>query len=109
MALDATKALGLQGLMQKTLSDMVRGIRSHKKDEAQYISQCIQEIKDELKSPKMEIKTVAVQKVSYLKMIGYDMSWAAFPVVEVMASNKFTTKRVGYLAASSFFHDGIDV
>ena len=37
-------------------------------------------------------------------MLGYDISWAGFNVVEVMASTKFTEKRVGYLAASQCFH-----
>lgn len=102
---DTTKALGLQGLMQKSLTDLVRGIRSHKKDESAYIASCIQEIKEELKSTNMNMKATAVQKITYLKMLGFDVSWAAFPVVEIMSAAKFTTKRVGYLAASQFFNE----
>ena len=45
---------------------MVRGIRSNKKNEAQYISQVMQEIKEELRSPEPQKKTVAVQKLSYV-------------------------------------------
>lgn len=37
-------------------------------------------------------------------MIGYDISWAGFNVIEVMSSPKFTHKRIGYLAASQCFH-----
>lgn len=37
-------------------------------------------------------------------MLGYDISWAGFNVIEVMSSNKFTYKRIGYLAASQSFH-----
>lgn len=37
-------------------------------------------------------------------MIGYDISWAGFNVIEVMSSPKFTCKRIGYLAASQCFH-----
>lgn len=44
-----------------------------------------------------------------LQMLGYDISWAAFNVIEVMSSTKFTHKRIGYLAASQSFHDGTDV
>jgi len=42
-------------------------------------------------------------------MLGYDMSWAAFNVVEVMSQSKFTAKRIGYLGASQSFHEGTDV
>ncbi|EPY89480.1 AP-3 complex subunit delta-1-like protein [Camelus ferus] len=57
-------------------------------------------------------------------MLGYDISWAAFNVVEVMSAPKFTFKgptqeqfetlpaaylRIGYLAASQCFHEGTDV
>lgn len=42
-------------------------------------------------------------------MLGYDISWAAFNIIEVMSSSKFTFKRIGYLAASQSFHDGTDV
>lgn len=37
-------------------------------------------------------------------MLGYDISWAGFNIIEVMSSNKFTLKRIGYLAASQSFH-----
>lgn len=37
-------------------------------------------------------------------MIGYDISWAGFNIIEVMSSPKFTCKRIGYLAASQCFH-----
>lgn len=39
-----------------------------------------------------------------LQMLGYDISWAGFNVIEVMSSSKFTLKRIGYLAASQSFH-----
>jgi hypothetical protein len=32
-------------------------------------------------------------------MIGYDVSWASFSIVEVMSQSRFAHKRVGYLAA----------
>merc|ERR1712226_1452282 len=38
-----------------------------------------------------------------------DISWAGFNLVEVMASTKFTEKRVGYLAASQCFHKDTEV
>lgn len=42
-------------------------------------------------------------------MLGYDISWAGFNIIEVMSSPKFTCKRVGYLAASQCFHADSEV
>lgn len=42
-------------------------------------------------------------------MLGYDISWAGFNIIEVMSSSKFTSKRIGYLAASQSFHTDTDV
>jgi hypothetical protein len=42
-------------------------------------------------------------------MQGYDVSFAAFNIVEVMSSTKFAAKRVGYTAASQSFHEKTDV
>eukprot|EP01124_Arcella_intermedia_P032993 TRINITY_DN7803_c0_g1_i1.p1 TRINITY_DN7803_c0_g1~~TRINITY_DN7803_c0_g1_i1.p1 ORF type:complete len:1168 (+),score=314.36 TRINITY_DN7803_c0_g1_i1:302-3505(+) len=42
-------------------------------------------------------------------MLGYNMDWAAFKVIEVIAQSDFTYKRVGYLAASQSFSETTDV
>jgi len=42
-------------------------------------------------------------------MLGYDISWAGFNMIEVMSSAKFTYKRIGYLAASQSFHADTEV
>lgn len=42
-------------------------------------------------------------------MLGYDISWAGFNIIEVMSSSKFTHKRIGYLAASQCFHADSEV
>lgn len=44
-----------------------------------------------------------------LQMLGYDISWAAFNIIEVMSSTKFTFKRIGYLAASQCFNESTEV
>ena len=73
-------------------------------------------------------------KLNYLQMLGYDISWAGFNIIEVsswyhgaaaaqeeeyclslylcsqvMSSTKFTEKRIGYLAASQSFHQDTEV
>ncbi|XP_063056687.1 AP-3 complex subunit delta-1 isoform X7 [Engraulis encrasicolus] len=108
MALKIVKG-SIDRMFDKNLQDLVRGIRNHKDDEAKYISTCIDEIKQELKQDNIAVKANAVCKLTYLQMLGYDVSWAAFNIVEVMSSSKFTFKRIGYLAASQCFHEGTDV
>ena len=87
----------------------MRGIRANKKDEGKYISEQLQAIRDELKSDNVVKKANAVLKLTYLQMLGYDMSWASFNVVEVMVCQRFGVKRIGYLAASQSFNEGTDV
>ncbi|CAE7456445.1 Ap3d1 [Symbiodinium natans] len=57
----------------------------------------------------MATKSMAVLKLAYLNMLGYDMGWATFAVVEVMSTNRFATKRPGYLASSIAFTEQTDV
>ncbi|CAF4456106.1 unnamed protein product, partial [Rotaria sp. Silwood2] len=79
-------------MFDKSLHDLVRGIRNHKDNEAKYINEAIDEIKQELKQDNIAIKANAVNKLTYLQMLGYDISWSSFNIIEVMSSNKFTFK-----------------
>ncbi|RCN42938.1 adaptin region [Ancylostoma caninum] len=99
----------LDRLFDKSLTDLIRGIRNNKENEARYIASCIEEIKMELRQDSTYIKANAIEKLAYLQMLGYDISWAAFNIIEVMASTKYTEKRIGYLAAAQCFHDTTDV
>ncbi|KAK1131743.1 hypothetical protein K0M31_015903 [Melipona bicolor] len=103
MALRKVKG-NLERMFDKNLTDLVRGIRNNKENEAKYIAQCIEEIKQELRQDNVAVKANAVAKLTYLEMFGYDISWAGFNIIEVMSSAKFTYKRIGYLAASQSFH-----
>lgn len=42
-------------------------------------------------------------------MVGHDMSWASFNVLEVMSSPKYHQKRVGYLSAAQSFRPDTEV
>ncbi|KAJ0181197.1 hypothetical protein K1T71_003282 [Dendrolimus kikuchii] len=103
MALKKVKG-NFERMFDKNLTDLVRGIRNNKDNEAKYIAQCMEEIKIELRQDNIAVKANAVAKLTYLQMLGYDISWAIFNIIEVMSSSKFTYKRVGYLAASQSFH-----
>lgn len=96
-------------IFQKTLQDLVKGIRSHKTDPSSYISQAISESKNELKSTDTFLKAEAIRKLTYIQMLGYNISWASFAIVEVMSQSRFAHKRVGYLAANQSFTEHTDV
>ena len=96
-------------VFEKTLQDVVKGIRASKRDTALYISQCIAEIKTEINSSDMYVKANALQKLTFLHMMGYSMSWASFATIEVMSSPRFAQKRIGYIAASQGFTQDTDV
>lgn len=44
-----------------------------------------------------------------LQMLGYEINWASFNIIEVMASTRFNERRIGYLAATQCFNDETDV
>ncbi|KAJ3813936.1 adaptin N terminal region-domain-containing protein [Lentinula aff. lateritia] len=96
-------------MWERTLQDLIRGLRANKADESKFIAKAIEEIRQEIKSDDMVLKSGAVLKLTYLDMMGYDMSWASFHVVEVMSSPKLHLKSVGYLGAIQSFDQDTDV
>lgn len=94
-------------LFEKSLSDLIKGIRSHSKVSPesllQFFDTAISECKNELASSDLETKAMAILKLTYLEMYGFDMSWSNFHILEVMASSKFQQKRIGYLAVIQSF------
>ncbi len=89
----------------------------------------MEEIKEELRHDSLFVKANAISKLTYvsvylstvfvytclhpfhlqLQMLGYDISWSSFNIIEVMSSTKFSHKRIGYLAASQCFHENTEV
>jgi hypothetical protein len=63
-------------MFEKTLQDLVKGIRANKNSEEKYIQECIHEIRKEVNSKEYQIKAVAIQKLTYvkyfLKKVTYD-------------------------------------
>lgn len=87
---------------EKSLEDLIKGIRAINHDQEklqEFFDKSTQECKTELKSVDLDLKSIAILKLAYLEMYGFDMSWCSFSILEVMASQKFQHKRIGYLAA----------
>lgn len=98
---------------EKSLNDLIKGIRSKSKDlpEAlsQFIDSALAECRAELRQTDLETKAMAILKLAYLEMYGFDMSWANFSILEVMSSSNFQYKRIGYLAAIQLFKNEQDL
>ncbi|KAJ5898617.1 hypothetical protein N7504_008905 [Penicillium tannophilum] len=97
------------GLFEKSLYDLIKGLRNHKGGEDEYVQACLRECKAEIKLQDIDKKATALLKLIYLEMFGYDMSWASFHVLEVMSSPKYLQKRVGYLGAVQSFRPDTEV
>ena len=80
-------------MFEKTLTDMVKGIRAHKKDEARYIAACLRECKEELAQNDKELKAEALLKLAYRQMFGHQMPWAAFDCGEEGAREALRMER----------------
>lgn len=96
-------------MFEKDVLQLIRGLRAHKGEEREYIQSSLRECKKEIKSNDMDQKATALLKLVYLEMFGHDMGWASFNVLEVMSSQKYPHKRVGYLAAVQSFRPDTEV
>lgn len=96
-------------MFEKDVLALIRGLRSHKGQEREYIQSALRECKKEIKSNDMDQKATALLKLVYLEMFGHDMGWASFNVLEVMSSQKYPHKRIGYLAAVQSFRPDTEV
>ncbi|KAF2142111.1 uncharacterized protein K452DRAFT_298107 [Aplosporella prunicola CBS 121167] len=96
-------------MFEKSLYDLIRGLRNHKGNEREYIQESLRECRKEIKGQDMDLKATALLKLTYLEMFGHDMSWASFNVLEVMSSQKYAQKKVGYLAAVQSFRPDTEV
>ncbi|KAF3438580.1 hypothetical protein FNV43_RR21343 [Rhamnella rubrinervis] len=100
----------METFFQRTLEDLIKGLRLQLIGESASISKAMDEIRREIKSTDPHTKSTALQKLSYLSSLYfYDMSWASFHVVEVMSSTRFAHKRIAYHAASHSFDESTPV
>jgi len=56
-------------MWERTLQDLVRGLRANKKDESKFISKAVDEIRQEIKTDDMELKAGAVLKLTYVRKL----------------------------------------
>jgi AP-3 complex subunit delta-1 len=54
-------------MWERTLQDLIRGMRSHADDEAKFVAQCMDECRKELKQKDIDMKAIAVSKLTYVR------------------------------------------
>ncbi|CAK7349697.1 unnamed protein product [Dovyalis caffra] len=97
-------------LFQRSLDDIIKGLRHQQTTESTFISKVIEEIRRETKSTDLQTKSTALQKLTYLNSIHFvDMSWASFHAIECISSPTFSHKKIGYLAISQSFNESTPV
>ncbi|CAI9787221.1 unnamed protein product [Fraxinus pennsylvanica] len=101
----------MESLFQRSLDDLIKVIRlCLPGGEAAFIAKFVDEIRREIKSTDSQTKATALQKLTYLHSLhGVDMSWAAFPTVELSSSAMHSHKRLALLSASLSFNPTTDV
>ena len=93
---------GIERVFDKNLHDLVRGIRNNKENETQYISACLEEIKQELRQDNIAVKANAVSKLCYLQVLFQMKAWEILEdhmVVVTTVLLKKTMKRMRALGA----------
>jgi len=53
-------------MWERTLQDLIRGLRANKHDEARFINQAIDEIRTEARGKDMEVKAAAILKMTFV-------------------------------------------
>src|ERR1700722_3711037 len=53
-------------MWERTLRDLIRGLRANKNDESKFIAHAVDEIRNEVKSKDMELKAGAILKLIYV-------------------------------------------
>ncbi|XP_057549638.1 AP-3 complex subunit delta [Amaranthus tricolor] len=104
----------MDSFFQRSLEDLIKGIRLHAPDSitsiSTFLSKAMEEIHKEIRSNDPHTKSTALLKLTYLhSLYGFDMNWAAFHVVEVISYPQFSLKKIGYLAATLSFNESTEV
>ena len=87
------------------MSDAIIGYRRPNTNQKQYLNQILTQTKQEISSRDFKEKQVAAQKLLFLFNEGTDIQWAIFNVIELMGSNSFECKRIGFVIAPLIFKE----
>jgi AP-3 complex subunit delta len=90
---------------KNTLKFLIRGIREHSDKEMDFVYERLREIHQEILYGNMYEKSEGVLKLWYLNMLGYDISFGFFSIIQVMSFSLFELRRPAFFAAACCFHN----
>ena len=88
-----------------SLQDVLIHYRKPGVNREDFLNQTLSVTRQELKSTDTNLKLQAAYKLLFLFNEGIDIQWAAFNVIEMMASNRFQVKRISYTLVAIIFND----
>lgn len=88
-----------------SLQDVLIHYRKPGINREEFLNETLTVTRKELKTTDMNLKLQAAYKLLFLYNEGIDIQWAAFNVIEMMASNKLHAKRISYALAVLIFND----
>jgi hypothetical protein len=97
-------------MFTRTLSDIVRVYSALRatSNESEYIQNIYRDVQKLAASNRVDDNVNLVQQLVFFDLIGFDTSWANFMVVEVMALEDFSAKRIAYTAAAILWTSATD-
>ncbi|KAE8662086.1 Kinesin-like protein NACK1 [Hibiscus syriacus] len=99
----------MDSLFQRSLEDLIKGLRQQLIGEQAFISNSLEEIRKEIKSTDLSTKSTALLKLSYLSNLHFhDMSLPLSPLGSPL-SLVFFHKKIAHHAISFSFHDSTPV
>ena len=90
---------------QQKLNEVVKNyfIARKSNKEKDYYNERIAKIKESFDSTNNDLKNEAVRECIFFNLMGFDVSMFDFGILDVMALNDFSSKRVAYTAAAQIF------
>jgi hypothetical protein len=97
-------------IFTRGMSDIIRiylALRESS-DGSEYTTAIFQDIQRLASNNRVEENAPIVQQLIFFDLLGFDTSWANFTIVEVMALEDFSAKRIAYTAAALFWTSETD-
>jgi len=109
-AIKMTKKL-TAGKVRRSLYDLISDYVSSQIEGKQesFIAEVLSQMQEEMKTVTIEDKSLLVQQVIFLNILGYDTTWADFMVLDVMSLDNYSSKRICYTSASQMWNSSSDV
>jgi len=101
------KILSSKSLLEKTIDDYYCHVGKPGFD--LFVSNLISETQKQMKSKSVDIQAQGIFQILFLNNMGFRFEWSQFHILEMMAQDDFSIKRLCYCAASVIWSSNSDV